>query len=188
MKHALGPGPGSILLRIIFIAALGAIFMSYMPVNYFTVTGRGRTLFSCPAPNGYPFVATYIHSLQLTPVKDDYRFVGGRIWGWEEWTQSHNAGLPSVTPPHAVLVISPPWMINRGGRFSHDVIYYRIGTEKFGRNLWKFGPWDEISIFEKYPSYRVAIEISVTPLGDAGTTGFDTIHETPNADRRIMSL
>jgi hypothetical protein len=159
-----------------------------MPVNYFTITGRGRLLFSTPAPNGYSFATTYIHSLELTPVKDDYRFIGGKIWIWEEWTRSYNAGLPSVITPHSRFLMSPPWMITRGGRKSSNLIYYRVGTEKFGRNLWRLEPWEEINIFEKYPSYRMAFEATITPLGQTTLTGFDTIHEQPNADKRIFSL
>ncbi|MDR1510238.1 MAG: DUF1850 domain-containing protein [Synergistaceae bacterium] len=189
MKHAGNrPWAGTAIFRILVIVICGMIFAPYLPVNYFTITERGRTIFSCPVPNAYPFVTTYIHSLQLTPVKDDYRFVNGKIWTWEEWTQSHNAGLPSVTPPHAVLVLSPPWMINRGGRFVHDVINYRIGNERFGRNTWLLRPWNEIKIFEKYPSYRVVMEASAAPLKDARTAGFDTIGEMPGADKRIVSF
>jgi hypothetical protein len=188
MKHAYGSRVMVFCLRALFIIILGVIVVPYLPVNFFTATGRQRTLFSSPAPNGYSFTTTYIHSLQLTPVKDDYRLVGGRIWGWEEWTQSHNAGLPSVTPPHAMLIISPPWMINRGGRFASNIIYYRIGTEEFGRNIWLLAPWDEIKIYEKYPSYRVALEASIVPLKDADLIGFDTIHSQPNANRRVFSM
>jgi hypothetical protein len=159
-----------------------------MPVNYFTATGRGELLFSSPAPNGYPFLTVYTHSLQLTPVKDDYRFVGGRIWGWEEWTQSHNAGLPSALPPGMRVILSPPWMINRGGRFAHDVIYYRVGTRVFGQNLWFFGPWGEIRIFEKYPSYRMELRASWAPMKDAKIFGFDTIRQRPNKNESVFSM
>ena len=144
-----------------------------MPVNYFTITGRDQLLFSCPMPNGYSFVTTYIHSLERTPVRDDYRFVSGRIWGWEEWTRSLNAGLPSVPSPYTKLIISPSWMITRGGRKQNDIIYYRVGTEEFGRNKWTLEPWGDINIFEKYPMYRMALEASVVPLGKALVTGFD---------------
>jgi hypothetical protein len=159
-----------------------------MPVNYFTVTGRGELLFSCPVPNGYSFTTVYTHSLQLTPVKDDYRFVGGKIWGWEEWTQSHNAGLPSALSPGMKVIVSPPWMINRGGRVAHDIIYYRVGSRVFGQNLWFFEPWGEIKIFEKYPSYRMELRTSPAPLKDAELFGFDTIRQRPNADERVFSM
>ena len=84
--------------------------------------------------------------------------------------------------------MSPQWMINRGGRFSADMIHYRIGTGEFGRNLWRFRPWDEIKIYEKYPSYRVALQASVLSLKKTRLEGFNTIHKSPNADKRIFSM
>jgi len=188
LKHDGGWGIFKNFMRLALAFACAAIFAPSMPVNYFTVTGRGRLLLSSPMPNAYSFVTTYIHSLERTPVRDDYRFVSGKMWNWEEWTRSLNAGLPSVLPPHTVFLDSPPWMIYRGGRRGTKTIFYRIGTEQFGRNLWKLAPWKEINIFEKYPSYRTALETSVVPLGEAALFGFDTIHDQPDANRRIFSL
>ena len=148
-----------------------------MPVNCFTATGRGELLFSCPVPNGYSFTTTYIHSLELTPVRDDYRFVSGRIWGWEEWTKSLNAGLPSVQIPGTKFIMSSPWMIIRGGRRTRYIIYYRVGTEVFGLNKWHLEPWDEINIFERYPMYRVSLEAVAVPYRLAAIFGFNTIHK-----------
>ena len=150
-----------------------AIFVPSMPVNYFTATSKGRLLFSSPMPNGYSFVTTYIHSLEKTPVRDDYRFVSGRVWGWEEWTKSLNAGLPSVPSPGVKFIQSPSWMITRGGRRASDVIYYRVGTNEFGRNKWRLKPWKEVNIFEKYPMHRVSLEASVVSFQSAVITGFD---------------
>jgi len=86
---------------------------------------------------------------------------------------SLNAGLPSVSMPYTKLIISPPWMITRGGRRQSDVIFYRVGTDEFGRNKWIIEPWGEINIFEKYPMYRMALEASVAPFGKAFITGFE---------------
>jgi hypothetical protein len=189
MKHAPEAGGFKAAAAKFFLIAVCAAFaVPYMPVNHFTATGREKLLFSCAMPNGYPFVTTYIHSLQLTPVKDDYRFSGGKIWQWEEWTQSHNAGLPSVTPPHAMLILSPPWMINRGGRAAFGVIYYRAGTERFGRNVWSLAPWDDINIYEKYPSYRIALETKIKPFKDAALRGFDTIKDVPDVNKHIFTM
>jgi hypothetical protein len=188
LKHDGGYGIFKFLLRVALVAICAAIFVPSMPVNYFTVSGRGRLLFSCPVPNGYPFVTTYIHSLERTPVRDDYRFVGGKIWNWEEWARSVNAGLPSVLPPHMVFISARTWMIYRGGRRGTDIIYYRIGTERFGRNTWRLEPWREINIFEKYPSYRASLRVTVVPFGKTELTGFDTIHDQPNANRHIFSM
>jgi hypothetical protein len=150
------------------------IYVSFMPVNYFTVTGRGNLLFSCPAPNGYSFFTAYIHSLERTPVLDNYRFVCGRLWGWEELTMSLNAGLPSVPMPGVKLVISPPWMITQGGRRAQSKMYYRVGNDVFGRNTWRIGPWNEINIFEKYPMQRLSLEVSAIPFRYSAIVGFDS--------------
>ena len=161
--------------RFLLLLICMVVFALYMPVNFFTVTGREGLLFSCPMPNGYSFVTTYIHSLERTPVRDDYRFVSGRIWGWEEWTMSLNAGLPSVTLPGVKIVVSPPWMITRGGRRIKDLVYYRVGTEEFGRNKWLLEPWEEINVFEKYPKYRLSFEASAVPFRHAVITGFNSV-------------
>ena len=160
------------VLRAILILICAAVVAPNLPVNYFTVTGGDRLLYSCPMPNGYSFVTAYIHSLELTPVIDDYRFVGGRMWGWEEWTKSLNAGMPSVSSPYTRTIVTPEWIITRGGRRS-GLIYYRVGTEEFGRNTWTLEPWEEIKIFEKYPMYRMAFETSVVPFRKALVTGFE---------------
>ncbi|MDR1965397.1 MAG: DUF1850 domain-containing protein [Synergistaceae bacterium] len=188
MKHAGNQGAGRAILRVLLMIACGAFFAPSMPVNYLTASGRGELLFSCPVPNGYPFVTICAHSPELTPVADDYRLTGGMIWGWEERARSHTDGGPSVATPHSAFAMSPPWMIHRGGRMSYDVINYRVGNEKSGRNVWHLRPWKEINMFEKYPSYRIAIESSVVPLKNAASAGFDTIGDQPNADRRIISM
>ena len=164
-------------MRTLLILICATIFVPHMPVNYFTITGREGLLFSCPVPNGYSFETTYIHSLELTPVHNNYRFVSGRIWGWEEWATSLNAGLPSVLPRGVRFVSSHSWMIIRGGRQTRGLIYYRIGTDKFGLNKWRLEPWEEINVFEKYPMQRVAFEASAVPFRTAITTGFGTTHK-----------
>ena len=81
MKHAESPTRRLLFFRALLIAVCAVIIVPSMPVNYFTITGRGRTLFTSPVPNGYQFLTTYTHSLERTPVVDDYRFVGGRMNG-----------------------------------------------------------------------------------------------------------
>ncbi|MDR1137146.1 MAG: DUF1850 domain-containing protein [Synergistaceae bacterium] len=188
MKHAERHGIFKIFCMTSLTALGAALCIMSMPVNYLTVTGRGEILFSCPVPNGYPFLTVYTHSLQLTSVKDDYRFVSGKMWGWEEWTQSHNAGLPSVLSPGMKVIVSQPWMINRGGRIGHNLIYYRIGSRLFGQNVWFFEPWGEIRIFEKYPSYRMELRASPVPLRDAKIFGFDTIGQQRDANEHVFSM
>jgi hypothetical protein len=172
MKHADRLSARNLLPRIFLIAVLAAVFGSRMPVNYFSVREGESTLLASPMPSGASFVTTYIHSLELTPVVDDYRFVCGKIWGWEEWTRSHNAGLPSVAPEHSRIITRPPWMIVRGGRFGTDSINYRVGTAAFGRNTWRLAPFDELPAYERYPARRVSFETSIKTLSEAVAIGF----------------
>ncbi|MDR3165775.1 MAG: DUF1850 domain-containing protein [Synergistaceae bacterium] len=167
LKHADGSGILKIALKMILAFVCALILYPSLPVNYFVVSHHDKVILAAPLPNAYSFVTAYIHSLQLTPVIDDYRFVNGRIWGWEEWTQSHNAGLPSVSSPHSKLIMRSPWMIYRGGRTSAKTINYRVGNAKFGRNIWRLDPWGIINIFEIYPKFRMTFQASTVPFKDA---------------------
>ncbi|MDR1579539.1 MAG: DUF1850 domain-containing protein [Synergistaceae bacterium] len=184
MKHAGDSGFfKKIALKTILALVCALIVYPSLPVNYFVVSHRDKVILASPIPNAYPFFTTYIHSLQLTPVIDDYRFVNGRIWGWEEWTQSHNAGLPSVPSPHSKLIMSSPWMIYRGGRNAADIINYKVGDARFGRNLWRLAPWDTINIFKVYPKFRMEFRVSTVPFKNATVEGFDMIHGMPDMSR-----
>lgn len=92
-------------------------------------------VFCTPVLLGRGMTNTIIHSVQLTPVIDEYRIQEGRIWAWQEKILSHNAGLPSLKPEHGRFVFDPPWMIVEGTRQSWDHLYYRVGTEEFGKNI-----------------------------------------------------
>ncbi|MDR1915295.1 MAG: DUF1850 domain-containing protein [Synergistaceae bacterium] len=165
-------GAYAVKLRIFLVMLCLAAYIPLMPVNYFTITDAGGTLLASPVTNGASFITSYIHSVQLSPVIDDYRFVNGLIWGWEERTQSHNAGLPSTAPEHGKLIMNPPWMITRGGRASHTAIFHRVGSDKLGRNTWRLPPFAEISAFEIYPSARVSLSVSIRRLIDSPVVGF----------------
>jgi hypothetical protein len=165
------------------------VFIVYpsLPVNYFTASSRGKIILASPAPNAYPFFTEYAHSFQLTPVIDDYRLVNGKIWGWEERTQPRGAAPPSLPSPNPRLTISPPWMIIRGRRNETSLINYRVGNARFGRDLWRFDPWDTINIFEIYPLFSLSLESGIVPFKEAPVRGFDTIHAKPDMSR-IFSM
>ena len=147
-----------------------ALLLPAWPVNYFeisTADEEGRVVLASPVANGDSFVTTYIHSLQLSPVIDDYRVAGGKLWSWEERVQSHNAGLPFDAPEHGRFLVDSPWMIVQGGRHTFETIVHRVGNDRFGKNTWHLPPWREVYIFEKHPGKRMAIRTSVRVLGDA---------------------
>ena len=51
----------------------------------------GRAVFVLPAANGYRFTTGYTHSVELTPVEDEYTVAGGALWNWQERVKSSNA-------------------------------------------------------------------------------------------------
>lgn len=162
----------SLLLRVAILGLCTVAALPNLPVNCFSISSRGKTLCSSPAPNATAFVATYIHSVQLTPVIDDYRISCGTIWIWEERVRSHNAGLPFDAPERGRFLMRPPWMIVQGGRRRFKEIAYRVGTEEFGKNVWRLRPFTEIEAYKKYPSARVVMSADIVPLYEAKTVGF----------------
>ena len=130
-----------------------------------------KLIAASPIPNAASFGSSYIHSVQLTPVVDDYRISGGRIRSWEERVMSHNAGLPFDAPRHGRFIVDSPWLIVRGGRMDLGVIAYRVGNEEFGKNRWRLPPFREIEAYKKYPSQRVFISAEIRKLKDAEVVG-----------------
>ena len=55
----------------------------------------GLTLRSCRLPEDGGFSHSFIHSVSLTPVRDDYQTIDFRIVQTAETFQAHGAGLPS---------------------------------------------------------------------------------------------
>ena len=161
-------------LRLCHIAAAViclCLLYPRLPVNYLTITSQGRVLLASPMSNAGSFTSTYIHSVQLTPVIDDYRLSGGRIWSWEERVMSHNAGLPFEAPTNGRFLVDSPWLIVQGGRVDLGAIAYRVGNSEFGRNLWRVPPFKEIEAYKEYPSQRVLISSDVRELRDAAVIG-----------------
>lgn len=121
----------------------------------------GSILYKFYISPGDSFTLRFIHSVEQTPVEDEYRGVGGRIRLWEERTVSHNAGLPSEAPRNGRFIMGPDWMHVRGGGQSLPILRYRVGNEKFGRNILIFSEKNKISLFEKHP--LSVIEFSIGP-------------------------
>lgn len=159
-------------IRLLLLALTMAALLPNLPVNCLSIGDGRTTLFSAPVSLGAPFVTEYVHSVQLTPVIDEYRILQGRLWSWEERVQSHNAGLPYDAPPRGRFILAPPWMIVRGGGIGTERIVYRIGTAELGRNLWRLPPYEDIEAYAILPSARVFIETSVERLKDAMVRGF----------------
>ncbi|HCR38629.1 MAG TPA: hypothetical protein DIV80_04035 [Synergistaceae bacterium] len=151
------------------------LFLIFTPVWVLTVSDGGRKILSRPSLLGYPFITRYIHSVEKTPVEDEYRVVGGRIWGWEERVVSQNAGLPIVVPRNGRLIVDGEWFRFRGGRSSWDRFYYRVGDERLGRNTLIL-PLEIpaiLELFRLFPSRRLEISVRAEPLGWVHSQGWE---------------
>ena len=160
----------AVFTRAAFAFLCGALLLAELPVNYITITGDGVNLASA-VPNGASFTTAYVHSVEKTPVIDMYRIIGGKIWIWEERVRSHNAGLPFSAPESGSFFMDSGWMTVRGGRCSMERIAYRIGNAEIGRNIWNLPPY-VVSAYERYPSRRAFIEMSVRKFRDAPLIGW----------------
>jgi Uncharacterized conserved protein len=161
------------MLRRGILLCAGLLLLPNLPVNYLEIREGELLRFAAPLSAGTPFYTSIIHSVQLTPVVDDYRVVAGKLWTWEERVQSHNAGLPFDAPAHGSFVVDPPWMIVRGGRYVHEALAYRVGTEALGRNVWHLPPFPQIDAYAVLPSRRVVFSAGVRRLSDAPVVGFE---------------
>ncbi len=138
----------------ILTALLGSLLVYSAAVSLPALVLRdssGKILQSFYLSPGDFFTLRYIHSVEKTPVEDEYRSVGGRIRLWEERTVSHNAGLPTEAPPNGRFIMGKNWMHVRGGGASFPFFRYRVGNEILGRNILLLSGGKKLDLFEKYP-------------------------------------
>ncbi len=136
---------------------LQAFFLSFaaflLAVPNYSLTARasgGELLISRPAPSGFFFILRFVHSVEQTPVEDEYRVSGGAIRQWEERVQSHNAGLPFRQSHRGRFTSDGEWMRFRGGGAFYGQIRYRVGNRSEGRNVLILDR-DEIELFSLFP-------------------------------------
>lgn len=121
-------------------------------------------LFAVPVPLGHDVRTRMIHSVQQTPVEDVYRIQEGRIWNWQERVMSHNAGLPSLSPPRGRFFSDPPWMVFEGGGASWPALLYRVGNEELGRNICFLPFGRELPLWRLVPDERLRFQAVRLPL------------------------
>lgn len=151
---------GSVFLLSIIALLLG-------PVDVLVVSrlrGGQELSLRVPFPLGQSFVAAYIHSVQKTPVEDEYQIKGNKLWQWEERFVSHNAGLPVDVPRNGVFLEQEDWMIIQGGRASFDSLAYRVGSELIGRNRLSLPGYGEWALYSLYPGERLIFRVQQEPL------------------------
>ncbi|MDL2307257.1 DUF1850 domain-containing protein [Desulfovibrio sp. OttesenSCG-928-C06] len=159
------------LQSLAFMVLLGAAALSGWPVDTLEIadTREGAILHSSPVPLGCELETRIIHSVQLTPVVDFYRFQQGGLWGWREAIRSHNAGLPSQAPETGQFYQHGDWMILEGSAKPLPVIYYRVGTEKLGRNEITLPqkPDLPVELWRNHPGKRLSLKAVKKPLASA---------------------
>jgi hypothetical protein len=147
---------------VIAVFLLSAAVMALIcPVDVLGISGGDSVHYQKPVPVGFRFVTRYIHSVEKTPVEDDYRVVGGRIWSWEERVLSQNAGMPFVLPRNGRLIMDKDWLRFRGGRYCWQDLYVRVGDSRFGENeMIMHSPWNKYyRLFEILPSRRLLFSV-----------------------------
>jgi hypothetical protein len=152
-------------LMLFVFSSCGVVLCS--PVSVVALSEERGTWLRLPVPLGQRLVATYIHSVQKTPVEDEYVVSDGWIWQWQERVKSHNAGLPVDSPRNGSFRTGPDWFVYRGGRMRWKTLLLRVGTERLGQNRIEFGPpWEEVSyeLFRVLPERVLFLQLYDLPL------------------------
>jgi hypothetical protein len=130
---------------------LSFLFCCLCPSNRVEFVGEdGRVVLSFPVYPGESFSTEYIHSVQLCPVVDVYRVVGGALRLWEERTQSTNAGLPTEAPRNGRFLYQAPWYRYIGGGRAFDSIRLRVGDGEMGRNVLTLPSGRQVRLYERF--------------------------------------
>ena len=136
-----------------------------------------RVIFSLPAPNGFRFTTGYTHSVELTPVEDEYAVADGALWNWQERVKSSNAGMPSIAPEHGRYINTGEWLIFQGGRAPAKRFYLRVGNEKFGRNWIELPPYGSAELYKIIPGVRLAVAAEKKPLALITASGLELLEK-----------
>lgn len=156
------------IILLLSIPLLFAAALVGWEVDSFQVLDeKGELIFSAPAANGNKFTTRYIHSVELTPVEDEYRIINGSIWLWEERVRSSNAGLPSIRPARGRFIHSSEWFIYQGGRYSMSSYYYRVGDEHFGLNQVTFEPFGCNDFYRTFKGERLLVTVKPSNMLNA---------------------
>ena len=154
----------NILLLFLLLITLFFISLYGWRVDFFRIIDNdGKMLFSSPTTLGHIFITRYIHSVELTPVEDEYYVVSGKLWSWEERTRSTKAGMPFKSPKNGRFIKTKQWLIYQGGRLSWNSYYYRIGNELLGLNQANFEPLGRRDFYKIFPGKKLNIEVYRAP-------------------------
>ncbi|MBN1332285.1 MAG: DUF1850 domain-containing protein [Synergistales bacterium] len=145
---------------LISMILLASLFIFLAPVQNLVILQEKEDIFSLPVRIGQKIKTGYIHSVQLTPVEDDYKVVDNLLWLWEERVISHNAGLPTEAPRNGTFFQDDQWMYIRGGRYNWPSFNLRVGNGLLGKNWLSLGKSDPNFLYETFPGKRLTFQIS----------------------------
>ncbi len=180
--------PASLLFFSLLAAAFSIAAIGWRVDSLVLLDDSQRVLFSTPVALGQRFTTTYIHSVELTPVEDEYIVTGGKIWTWQERVKSSNAGMPSLMPENGRYIKTDEWMIFQGGRQSWDRYYLRVGNSTFGLNRLTLPPFGTVSLFEIFPGKRLTFAIKSGSLLFAKRCGIKRLYKPLPHQRRLADL
>jgi hypothetical protein len=143
----------------VFLAAAVLLSLSGLVSVVEFVNEAGEVVLSFPVYPGNSFSTEYIHSVQLCPVIDEYYVAGGKIWLWEERTQSTNAGLPTEAPRLGRFIHSAPWYRYIGGRRAFDSIRLRVGDAQMGRNALVLPSGGRVELYKRFPGVVLTLRL-----------------------------
>lgn len=156
---------GKAFLFILSLPLLFLVALAGWKVDVFRITDdAGDTIISCPVALGQRVITGYIHSVELTPVEDEYRVLDGKIWMWEERVRSSNAGLPSMKPQQGRFIQTDDWLVYQGGRTRVRQYYYRIGNSIFGLNRISFAQIGCRKLYEAFKGERLTVGAERMPF------------------------
>jgi len=141
------------------LAALSLLYFLCAPIPILLIKPSEGMFFKQVAPVGQAFILRYIHSVERTPVEDEYTISNGTFWQWEERVRSHNAGLPLLPSETGKFFAGKDWFRFRGGRQSFDVLFLRVGNAERGRNelnVVGIGKWE---LYKQFPGEKMEIRV-----------------------------
>lgn len=154
--------------------------------NFLVFNSDDDLVFSAPAANGNRFITRYIHSVEQTPVEDEYCIIDGGIWIWEERVRSSGAGLPSVTPPKGRFIDSGEWLIYQGSRNPVSQYYYRVGDQYLGLNQADFVPFGRKNLYIIYSGERLRVSVEVKNLLFIKSYAAEELAQAPSNVSRVI--
>lgn len=173
-------------ILLISLPLLLAISLFGWRIDYLCISDEsGGLIFAAPAANGNKFITRYIHSVERTPVEDDYRITAGRIWMWEERVRSSSAGLPSLEPAKGRFIDSGNWFVYQGGRYSVSEYYYRVGNHHYGLNQADFEPFGRSNLYKIYKGERLRVSVERINLSKARLYADEKLLQAP---RRVKPV